>query len=71
MSDGRWSGGTNNRTWARPGSRVRDDKLPAAARREAEERSARLAALMADVPFLDETCGRMHPLSEHAACRKA
>lgn len=61
MGDGKWSGGTQNREWKRPGSRVTPD--------DDKARSARLAALLADVDFLDEVCGRVHPLAEHAACR--
>ena len=63
MSDGKWSGSTNNRTWVRPGSRLRDIRGDA-------DRSARLAEQLADDEFLDETCGRTHPLREHRECRK-
>jgi hypothetical protein len=62
MSDGKWSGGTNNRTWVRPGSRIRNIDGDT-------ERSARLAAQLADVPFLCDACGSMHPLAEHRNCR--
>jgi len=62
MSDGKWSGGTNNRHWERPGSHVRNLEGDA-------ERSSRLAAEMAAVPFLCDTCGQMHPLAEHRQCR--
>ena len=64
MSDGKWSGQGANRYWARPGSRRRHVAGDA-------ERAARLAAELADVPFLCEICGCSHPLREHAACREA
>ena len=61
MSDGKWSGGTANRNWARPGNRVTitDDQA----------RGARLYAELAGEDFLCDTCGRMHPLREHRQCR--
>ena len=64
MSDGKWSGGTANRTWSRPGSRVRHVHGE-------PERGRRLYAQMAGVPFFCETCGQMHPLAEHRQCRAA
>ena len=64
MSDGRWSGSGANRYWARPGSRRRGVNGDA-------ERSARLAAERADVPFLCEICDRRHALREHRTCRES
>lgn len=63
MSDGKWSGSTANRIWARPGSRITD--LPGDT-----ERGHRLTEQLADAEFLDETCGRVHPLREHRECRE-
>lgn len=62
MSDGKWSGGAANRTWARPGSRYQDDGMTG------EQRGA-LYESVADEPFFDETCGAVHPLREHRDCR--
>lgn len=63
MSDGKWSGNTRNRTWVRPGSRLRLVGGDA-------ERSARLYDELAAEPFLCDACGRMHALSEHRGCRE-
>jgi hypothetical protein len=63
MSDGRWSGGRENRDWARPGSRHYPEQLDAATRRG-------LYDAVADEPFWCETCGGTHPLREHRDCRK-
>lgn len=63
MSDGKWSGGRANRSWSR-GVRVTD--WPGDA-----ERSERLFEQLAGEIFLDETCGRTHPLDEHILCRRA
>lgn len=63
MSDGRWSGGIANRTWTRTDGRVTD--LPGD-----PERARRLTEDLADAVFLDEVCGRTHPLREHRLCRE-
>jgi hypothetical protein len=62
VSEGKWSGGIANRTWARTNGRVID--LPGDA-----ERGARLYAEHKDEIFWCETCGRTHPLREHQDCR--
>ena len=64
MSDGKWSGTAGNRTWQRPGSRVRHVHGDAA-------RAARLYEELAGEQFLCDACGRMHPLAEHRACRES
>ena len=64
MSDGKWSGGLANRTWARPGNRYGDDGLT-------PEQQHALFEEHADEPFWDETCGQVHPLREHRQCRGA
>jgi len=64
MSDGKWSGGAANRTWARPGSRYQSDGLT-------EEQRNALYEEHADDPFWDESCGQVHPLREHRECRAA
>jgi hypothetical protein len=61
MSEGKWSGGAANRNWTRPGSRLRTTD---------PERDRRLFELMKHERFLCETCGRMHELIEHRACRE-
>jgi hypothetical protein len=61
---GQWSGGTHNRYWQRPGSRLRD--VPGDA-----ERGRRLFAHLAAERFWCGTCGGTHPLAEHRACREA
>ena len=63
MSDGKWSGGIANRTWARTSGRVTDLEGDA-------ERGPRLYAQLAGRLFLCETCGRTHPLREHRLCRE-
>lgn len=63
MSEGKWSGGAANRTWARTNGRITD--LPGD-----PERGARLFADHAHEIFWCETCGRTHPLIEHRDCRK-
>ena len=60
MSDGKWSGGTANRNWARPGSRTRVTGDAA--------RGLRLFEELKGERFLCE-CGRLHPLIEHRQCR--
>jgi hypothetical protein len=62
MSDGKWSGGSANRNWTRPGSRIKlaDDAA----------RSARLYELMKNERFLCDACGQMHILAEHRLCRE-
>lgn len=64
MSEGKWSGGSANRAWTRPGSRrgmtAADIQL-----------GHRLYEQMRTVPFLCDGCGMMHPLQEHHACREA
>ncbi len=62
MSEGKWSGGRANRTWARSNGQV--TYLPGDA-----ARGARLYALLAGERFLCEICGRTHPLREHRICR--
>jgi len=64
MSDGKWSGGRANRNWARPGSRRRAVEGDA-------ERSARLAADLADAVFYCETCHGSHPLRDMGTCRES
>lgn len=64
MSDGKWSGGAANRSWNRPGSRLR-------AGPETAQRDHRLYEQMKDLPFYCETCGQMHPMVEHQRCRDA
>ncbi|HEV2376191.1 MAG TPA: hypothetical protein VGS19_28980 [Streptosporangiaceae bacterium] len=61
---GVWSGGTANRYWGRPGSRLRNVSGDA-------ERGRRLAAALAHELFWCPTCGGTHPLEEHQACRDA
>lgn len=61
---GRWSGGTANRYWQRPGSRLRN--VPGDA-----ERGKRLFAQLAQESFWCDNCGDCHPLAEHRACRAA
>lgn len=60
---GQWTGGSVNRQWIRPGSRVTD--LPGD-----RARGVRLAAELATARFWCETCGGVHPLAEHRACRR-
>ena len=62
MSDGKWSGGAANRTWARPGSRHYAETLTAQQQHELYEQHA-------DEDFWCETCGGSHPLKEHRQCR--
>lgn len=65
MSEGKWSGGAANRSWARyAGAREISTAGDA-------ERGARLFALLASTEFLCETCGTMHALAEHRQCRSA
>lgn len=65
MSEGRWSGGTANRTWARyAGAAVVDIAGDA-------ERGPRLYAELADAVFYCETCKGTHPLAEIRNCRSA
>jgi hypothetical protein len=64
MSDGKWSGGIANRTWARPGSRYASDGMTGEQRRALYES-------VKDEPFWCETCGGAHPLREHRECRIA
>ncbi len=61
---GVWSGGIANRSWGRPGSRLRN--VPGDA-----ERGQRLFAQLAHVRFWCDNCGRLHPLAEHRDCRTA
>lgn len=62
MSEGKWSGGIANRTWARTRGRVTDLEGDA-------ERGPRLYEQLADERFLCEVCGRHHALREHRICR--
>ena len=62
MSDGRWSGGIANRTWARTNGVITDLTGDT-------ERGARLYELVKDERFLCETCRCRHPLREHRECR--
>lgn len=62
MSDGKWSGGTTNRGWARPGNRYRGDGMTAAQRHA-------LYLSVAGELFLCDTCDGLHPLREHRECR--
>ena len=62
MSEGKWSGGVANRTWAR--SQGRATELPGDA-----ERGRRLYAQLAAENFYCQHCGRSHPLREHRVCR--
>lgn len=66
MAGYKYKGSGQHGGFVREGSRQRSDDTDKAL-------AARLAQEMADVPFLcdDETCGRRHPLREHAACRAA
>jgi hypothetical protein len=63
MSEGKWSGGSQNRAWVRPGSRLRNIEGDA-------ERGARLFELMKHERFLCDCCGQMHELVEHRECRE-
>lgn len=64
MSEGKWSGGIANRTWARSNGTVTDLAGDA-------ERSARLYEMNQAERFLCDSCGELHPLSEHRQCRAA
>ena len=61
---GQWSGGTANRYWRRPGSRVLNVAGDG-------ERSLRLSAALAGERFWCDNCGSLHPLAEHRGCRTA
>ena len=61
---GQWSGGVANRTWTRPGSRIR-------AQPRDRERDARLEAHLAQALFWCDVCGGTHPLIEIRECRAA
>ena len=62
MSDGKWSGGIANRTWARPGNRYGGDGMTPAQRHDLYES-------VADESFWCDTCEAKHPLREHRDCR--
>ena len=64
MSEGKWTGGIANRTWARSNGVVTDLAGDA-------ERAPRLYEMNRANRFLCEACGRTHPLQEHRDCRAA
>lgn len=65
MSEGKWSGGTANRTWARyAGARTVDIAGD-------DERGPRLYDQLKDEIFFCETCKGTHSLAEIRQCRSA